>query len=229
MKRVVDELEAIGQYDNTLIVFLSDNGCAGSIGNACSNGSLAGFKRHHQEGGIRVPFIMTWPARLPAGHVYENPVSSLDLMATFTAAAGKTRTTGDSVNLLPFVTGDVSGAPHEYLYWRSGPTIAIRDARWKLIRYNRTEFRRSESNATGRLDPPEGGWPMGSPLGQITLLYDLSRDPGETINLAHERPEVVQRLVDEHARWAEQLRQPILPAIRSTLATMHGEQVRLIF
>ena len=228
--RVVEKLKAIGQYENTLIVFLSDNGCAGYIGGACSNAPFAGFKRYHQEGGIRVPFIMSWPGRLPAGVVYENPVISLDLLATFTAAAGGPKTTEDSVNLLPFLSGEQSGQPHEYLYWRSGPTIAIRDERWKLIRYNKTELRRSDLNATGRLDPPEGGWPTDSPHGQITLLYDLREDPGETTNLAQPHPEIVARLVREHAEWASELQeQPILPAYRSTLAEMHGEQVQLIF
>lgn len=228
--RVVEKLKAIGQYENTLIVFLSDNGCAGYIGGACSNAPFAGFKRYHQEGGIRVPFIMSWPGHLPAGIVYENPVISLDLLATFTAAAGGPKTTEDSVNLLPFLTGEQSGRPHEYLYWRSGPTTAIRDERWKLIRYNRSELQRSDLNATGRLDPPEGGWPTDSPHGQVALLYDLREDPGETTNLADQHPEIVGRLTEEHAKWASELQeQPILPAYRSTLAEMHGEQVQLIF
>ena len=228
--RVVEKLKAIGQYENTMIVFLSDNGCVGYTGNVCSNAPFAGFKRYHQEGGIRVPFIMSWPGTLPAGVVYENPVISLGLLATFTAAAAGPKTTEDSVNLLPFLTGERSGKPHEYLYWRSGPTIAIRDDRWKLIRYNRTDFRPSDLNQAGRLEPPEGGWPTGSPHGQITLLYDLREDPGETTNLADQHSEIVRRLLTEHAEWASGLQeQPILPAVVSTLAEMHDEWVQLIF
>ena len=227
--RVVEQLKAIGQYDNTLIVFLSDNGCAGYIG-CCSNAPFAGFKRYHHEGGIRIPFIISWPGNLPAGKVYQAPVISLDLLATFTAAAGHTKTTEDSVNLLPFLTGRRDDAPHDYLYWRSGPTIAIRDHRWKLIRYNRTNFKRSDLNRTGRLSPPPAGWPMDSPHGQVTLLYDLKNDPGETTNLAHQHPVVVKRLETEHAAWAKQLKQdPLLPAFRSTLAEFHGARVQLIF
>ena len=226
VEQVVEKLKAIGQYENTLIVFLSDNGCAGFAHAACSNAPFAGFKRYHQEGGIRVPFIMSWPARLPSGEVYENPVISLDLLATFTAAAGQPKTTEDSVNLLPFLTGERTGSPHEYLYWRSGPTIAIRDDRWKLIKYNRTDF----ASGVGLLDPPEGGWPRASPHGQIELLYDLRDDPSETTNLAAEHPKIVERLVKEHAGWAKGLQEhPILPALRSTVVEIHGERVQLFF
>ena len=92
--RVVAKLREIGQYDNTLIAFLSDNGCAGYIGQACSNAPHAGFKRYHHEGGIRIPFILSWPNGLPAGQVYGEPVISLDLLATFTGAAGGRRDHG---------------------------------------------------------------------------------------------------------------------------------------
>ncbi len=230
VRRVVAQLKATGQYENTLIVFLSDNGCAGYIGGCCSNAPFAGFKRYHHEGGIRVPFILSWPAKLPAGKVFEAPVSTLDLLATFTAAAGRARTTEDSVNLLPFLTGEHQGVPHKYLYWRSGPTIAIRDERWKLIRYSRTKFTRADLDRTGRLPPPSGGWSMVSTQGQLTLLYDLKNDPGETTNLAEKHPDVVKRLTTEHTSWAKGLKQnPILPAARSTLAKFHGVLVQLFF
>jgi arylsulfatase A-like enzyme len=227
---VVAKLEEIGQRDNTLIVFASDNGCAGYINGACSNAPFAGFKRYHQEGGIRVPFILNWPDGLPGGEIYEHPVISLDLLATFSAAAGKPVLTEDSVNLLPFLRGDRSGTPHEYLYWRAGPTIAIRDARWKLIRYNKTQLTAADLRADGRLEPPEGGWPTDSPHGQLTLLYDLQNDPGETENLAEEHPGIVVRLAAAHAEWAAGLSATqILPGLRSTLAEMHGESVQLVF
>jgi arylsulfatase A-like enzyme len=226
---IVSKLEEIGQLDNTLIIFSSDNGCAGYINGACSNAPHAGFKRYHQEGGIRVPLIMRWPERLDQGVLYEHPVISLDLLATFSSAAGGSETTEDSVDLLPYLTGAVSGAPHEYLYWRSGPSLAIRGDRWKLIKYNRSLLTADDLRADGRLEPPEGGWPSDSPDGQLTLLFDLTVDPGETENLALEHPEVVLELERRHESWARDLTEPLLPAIRSTLAEMHGETVQLIF
>jgi arylsulfatase A-like enzyme len=226
---IVSKLKTTGELDNTLIVFSSDNGCAGYINGACSNEPHAGYKRYHQEGGLRVPLILRWGNRLAAGDVYHHPVSALDLYATFASAAGITARTEDSVDLIPFVTGKKQDAPHDYLYWRSGPTIAIRDRKWKLIRYNLTPLKTSDLNATGRLDPPDGGWPVGSPDGQLTLLYDLTGDPAETENLADRHPDVVERLLAAHETWAADLAPPILPATRSTLATMHGETVQLIF
>ena len=227
---VVDKLDAIGQLDNTLIVFASDNGCFRAPSPLCSNAPYAGFKRYHQEGGIRVPLIMSWPDELPAGTVYEQPVISLDLLATFSAAAGVSTTTEDSVNLLPYLKGTMEGAPHEYLYWRSGPTLAIRNERWKLIRYNRSALTRADLRADGRLEPPPGGWGTDSPNGQLTLLYDLVSDPGETKNMAAEHPSIVTRLEKAHADWATGLADtPILPAERATLVDMDGETVELYF
>ncbi len=229
--RIVAKLHEIGQYENTLIAFLSDNGCAGYIGHACSNAPHAGFKRYHHEGGIRIPFILSWPNGLPAGLVYGEPVISLDLLATFTGAAGAAATTEDSVDLLPYLRGDADGRPHEHLYWRSGPSMAIRDARWKLIRYRKTDFTIDDLDETGRLTPPEEGWPTDAPLGHVTMLYDLDADPGETVNLAAEHPDVVERLSAHHAEWVGTLPEApaILPAVRSTLVEADGETVQLIF
>ena len=229
--RVVAKLREIGQYENTLIAFLSDNGCAGYIGNACSNAPHAGFKRYHHEGGVRIPFILSWPAGLPAGQVYGEPVISLDLLATFTGAAGNAMTTEDSVDLLPYLRGERDGRPHDHLYWRSGPNAAIRDERWKLIRYRRTDFTAEDLGEAGRLTPPAEGWPTDAPLGHLTMLYDLDRDLGETINLAGERPDVVERLSARHAEWVGTLptAPAILPAVGSTLAEVDGEAVQLIY
>jgi arylsulfatase A-like enzyme len=230
VRRVVAKLKEIDEYDNTMIVFLSDNGCAGYVNGACTNAPYSGFKRYHQEGGTHVPFIVSWPNGLPKGTKYDNPVISLDLLATFTAAAGTPVATEDSVNLLPFLNGNNDGKPHEFLYWRSGPTKAIRGERWKLIKYNRTDLRPENLNAGGRLNPPQGGWSTDSPFGQITLLYDLEEDPGETTNLAKERPDIVDHLTAEYDEWAKELpEKALIPPIRSTLAEMHGEWVQLFF
>jgi arylsulfatase A-like enzyme len=227
---VVEKLREIGRLENTLIVFASDNGCAGYIRGACSNAPHSGFKRYHQEGGVRVPFILSWPAHLPSGSVYEHPVITLDLLATFSAAGGGSATTEDSVNLLPYLTGTATGAPHDHLYWRSGPTRAIRDDRWKLIQYSRSLLTAADLRADGRLEPPAEGWPVEPAHGWLTLLYDLNADPGETENLAAEHPEIVERLRTAHDGWHDELQETaILPGVRSTLADMHGETVQLIF
>ena len=227
---VVAALERTGRLENTLIVFASDNGCARYIGDACSNAPHAGFKRYFHEGGVRVPFIVSWPAALPIGAVYEHPVSSLDLWATFASVAGSDASTVDSVDLIPFLAGEIEAAPHEYLYWRAGANMAIRDERWKLIRYNRSPLTADDLRADGRLAPPAGGWPATSPHGQLTMLYDLDADPGETTNLAGQHPDIVARLIEAYATWhAQMAKEPTLTALRSTLAEVHGETVQLVF
>ena len=230
VRRVVETLEAQGVVENTLIAFASDNGCAGYIGHACSNGPLFGFKRYHHEGGVRVPFIFSWPAGIEGGQTFDHPVSTLDYLATFTAAAGDEAKTEDSVNLLPHLTGEAEGAPHDHLYWRAGANVAIRDGQYKLIKLNRTELRPDDLRRDGRLQPPEGGWPTDSPHGQVTLLYDLDADIGELNNLAAERPDVVARLEAALDSWRGTLSaETILPGVRSTITQIDGEWVQLVF
>ena len=160
---------------------------------------------------MRVPLIMSWPGHLAPGSTSHDPVITLDLMATFTAAAGSPAKTEDSVNLLPFLTGEKTGEPHDYLYWRSGPTLAIRDSRWKLIHYKRTDLRQDDviSEADDRIQAPPGGWPMDAPLGLVTLLYDLANDPGETTNVAAAHPDVVARLDARLDAWRKDLVPPV--------------------
>ncbi len=187
--KILDDLRARGRLDNTLIVFVSDNG--GSVeASYAVNAPLRGGKGTFFEGGIRVPTIYHWPAQLrPA--VYDKPVSSLDFMATFVAAAGgvppepgtaKKRTglrqpsgrVYDSVNLLPYLRGESSGVPHETLFWRTALRgSAVRHGDWKLL----------------------------VPNNQPAQLYHLSDDLGETRDLAAERPDLVRELVNRRIDW----------------------------
>ena len=222
-------LERTGVLDDTLIVFLSDNGCAGYVSGACSNRPLRGFKRYHHEGGIRVPFVMHWPDGIEPQRVTA-PVSSLDILDTFLAAAGADEVSDDSVDLLPFLDGRSTDHPHEYLYWRSGPTSAIRDDRYKLVEYKKTDLGPDDLDATGRLVPPDGAWPIEADESELFVaLYDLQSDPGERVNLVKRRPGVVDRLRTAHRRWAGTLGDPIILPYRSTLAEFDGVTVQLLF
>lgn len=232
--RLRQALEEQGKLDDTLFVFASDNGCAAYVLGACSNAPLRGFKRYHHEGGIRVPFVMSWPARLAPGQVLDTPVSTLDLLATFAAAAGSEATTEDSVDLVPFLASQQgastrTGPVHEALFWKAGDNVAVRSGRWKLIELNRTVLRPEDLDRSGSLRPPPDGWPASSSHGQLTLLYDIDIDPSETTNRAAENPDIVARLRATLKEWRADLAPPILPAVRSTLAEVDGEWVQLIF
>jgi len=176
--RIVARLEERGELEDTLIWFLSDNGGSVEVSHAI-NAPLRGTKGTFLEGGIRVPMIVHWPARL-APTVYERPVSALDVMATFVAAAGgappeeEGKKVHDSVDLVPYFSGAAEGDPHEVLYWRMALRgAAIREGDWKLL-------------APSTLPP---------------ALYDLSSDVSEQRDLSLEHPEVAARLRARLNKW----------------------------
>lgn len=181
---ILAKLKQEGLEQDTLVVFLSDNG--GPTEELTSrNDPLSGGKGSLLEGGIRLPFIVSWPGRIPPVQVYERPVISLDILPTALAAAGAAVPAGaklDGVNLLPFLTGTAQGDPHQSLYWRLGEQIAIRHGDWKLVR---TDARRG------------------------FRLFDLASDIAEKNDLAAQQPQRVRELTDELMRWNSQLIAPL--------------------
>jgi arylsulfatase A-like enzyme len=179
---VLAKLKEHALLENTLIFFFSDNG-GPTPKNGSRNTPLRGFKGQVYEGGVRIPFLLQWPGHVPAGKVYEQPVIALDIFPTVVTAAGG-RIPGDrvmdGVNLLPFVTGESAGAPHERLFWRYGEQHAIRQGHWKLIR--------------------QGGTP--------DELYDLSADLGESKNVATQQVEVAAQLSQALGKWESELTDP---------------------
>lgn len=139
------------------------------------------------EGGIRVPFLVSWPDKLPAATTYDQPVISLDLFATALAAAGAsmpTDKTFDSVNLVPHLEGEVNSPPHDKLFWRlRAKDFAVREGDWKLV----------------SLD------------GQPPQLYNLAKDLHEQTDLAASMPDVTGRLVIALDKWKTQLVAPVFP------------------
>lgn len=123
-----------GIADNTVVVFLGDNGCGTGSATGCRNTPLRGWKYSYYEGGIRIPFMMSWPGALTRpGTKYTKPVISFDLFATFVKAAGGEVPGGvDGVDLLPFLQTGV-GTPHSYLFWGTRTAGAVRKGKWKLV------------------------------------------------------------------------------------------------
>jgi arylsulfatase A-like enzyme len=182
--RLTARLRRAGRDRDTLIFFLSDNGGSGRkpflAYNAAVNAPLRGDKGQTLEGGIRVPFFVSWPGRLPGGRTYARPVTALDILPTACAAAGaRAGADLDGVNLLPFLAGDDAGEPHAALYWRFGPQKAVRKGRWKLVDWRDFGARRNS------------GW----------QLFDLERDVGEKVDLAASHPQVVAELSAAWEAW----------------------------
>ena len=182
---ILTALEQNGLEQDTIVMFMSDNGAG--VAEYANNAPLRLGKHTLFEGGVRVPFAMKWPARIAAGSVYENPVSTLDVFPTLVAAAGgnlpSDRPT-DGVDLLPFIDGQGGESPHDALYWRQGPNWAVRQGDWKLI------------HAADR------NW-----------LYDLANDIGEQTNIAERHPEVVDRLTQAFDEWNADNVEPLWPAL----------------
>ncbi len=132
---IMQKLREEGLEDNTLIIFLSDNG-GPTKELTSSNLPLRGGKGSYYEGGIRIPFIMQWKNELPGGQIYERPVISLDIFNSVAAASGKPVSEGwnDGVNLIPYLRGERSGEPHSYLFWSFRDKMALRMGDWKIVR-----------------------------------------------------------------------------------------------
>jgi arylsulfatase A-like enzyme len=186
--------------ENTLIFFTSDNG--GPMTKMGQNGSNNGVHRGQKgdvwDGGIHVPLFVQWKSKLPAGKVYEQPVISLDILPTAVAAAGGTPGTDwklDGVNLLPFIQGQNTAAPHDHLCWRFGPQWAIRQGNWKL--------------AVG-FDEAANPTPGQPNLYKVTApqLHDLASDPGESKDLAAAQPQKVAALKALYDQWNAQNEAP---------------------
>lgn len=189
--RLLDTLDTAGVGDDTVVVYLTDNG--GSTCNFAANTPLRGTKYTLWEGGIRVPLIVRWPAGgVPAGSHCDAVVSSMDLYPTLLDLAGAPETSwahcdGNSL------AGALRGRPHdghEELHWDTGFQWAVRAGRWKMVSVD------EDSDGVRGLRQVEHADP-----GPAVRLHDLVDDPGELADLAAQRPELLARLRAAHDRW----------------------------
>jgi arylsulfatase A-like enzyme len=176
--QLMQALKDIGADQNTLVLFTSDNGPVIPPQGPGSAGPLYGAKGSCQEGGIRVPALARWPARIPPGRTITEPVSTMDLFPTVLSLAGGTLPTDrkyDGMDVGKLLTGEsnrLSGpgidGGREIVFWYERNPVAIRSGKWKWLR-------------TGFWSP-------------IPSLYDLEADPGEAHDLRQTRPELAQQL-----------------------------------
>ena len=201
---VLAKLREAGLEEDTLIVFISDNGGPTMLGttiNGSRNDPLRGSKRTTLEGGIRVPFVLSWKGKLPAGKVYDQPVIQLDVLPTALAAAGVPVKSGwelDGVDLIPHLTGQQGKSPHDTLFWRLGGQAAVRRGDWKLVRYDSTvdtPGARSEAGAKAPLSP--------------FRLYNLNDDIGEAHDRSADYPDKAHELLTAWEDWSHELARPL--------------------
>lgn len=192
--RILGRLDELGLTDDTIVIFMSDNGglstVAGDRTGPTANVPLRAGKGWLYEGGIRVPMIVRWPGRVAAGSECDVPVQSVDFFPTMvemvhasgaTAPASEPPRPLDGASLVPLLTGS-GGFSREALYWHfphyhgSGnrPSGAIRLGRWKLI----------EWYEDGSVE-----------------LYDLETDPGEREDRSARDPQVARDLLERLRAW----------------------------
>ena len=193
---ILDELMRDGQYENTCIFFQSDNGPSRESRNWMDGrpdpyyGGLAGGLKGHKfslfEGGIRVPGIFSWPDRIPGGQVIGEPYCAADVFPTILNSAGgnaeEYRLDGKDLREVLLHGGK---SPHDCIFWEMGEQTAVRRGNYKLV-------------LNGQL--VEGEEPQ-----DPVFLSDLSRDPGETVNLAGEYPELTRELTEKALGWRREM------------------------
>lgn len=181
--RVMERVAELGLSNNTIIMFSSDNGTSfnGGVDAEFFNsvGNLRGLKMDVFEGGIRVPFIASWPGHIPAGTTSDLVSVQYDMMATFADLLNYELENTDGVSILPTLVGKGGQQQrHEFIYWEfaaKGGQVAIRWGKWKGVKLN--------VRAKGYYNAP---W----------MIFDLEKDSSESIDVANEHPDLAQ-LFDE--------------------------------
>lgn len=193
--KILDQLEQLGIADNTLIFFTSDNGG----GDVCAqlNWIYRGGKFDLLEGGIRVPLIVSWPARLPQNRIYGDPAMNIDFLPTILAAIGARRDPKlEGLNLLPYLKGQ-DEMPPRALFWKMPPVFgdyAVRQGDWKLVYTSR-----------GR------------------GLFNLRQDPQELNDLSQQYPETVAQLEARYKQWDQKNIPPVFtPEHQETFMKMES-------
>ena len=191
--KIRDVLKENNMDDNTIIIFTSDNGAPGYIGLPDLNKPYRGWKLTHFEGGVHVPFIVSYPNKIPKGSAYNGRVSNLDIFSTAASLAGidinrndLQQIQFDGVNILPYLSGEKEGEPDRVLFNKSGDySFLIKDG-WKL----QVDLIQNKK------------W-----------LHNLNEDPTEQINLIESYPEKLNELGKIlNKKLSEQVK-PIWPSL----------------
>lgn len=188
--QLLDLLDSLDLTDNTIVVFTSSGG-GDVVNTGAYNGYVRGGRGEPWEGGIRVPFGIRWPDRLPGGKTYHQPVSVLDIFATVATANDLPSDAArplDGVDLVPYLRGEKSGAPHERIYQRmlDSEMQVLREGDFKLVKTKR--------------DP-------------APQLFNLKTDPLERKNIAESEPDRVQSMQQTYDTWNARLISPNIPGV----------------
>ena len=194
---LLEEIDTLGLRENTIVVFQSDHGHSvesRTFGGGGNSGPYRGAKSSFFEGGIRVPAMIRWPGKIPAGQVRGQMSISVDWLPTLAEFVGVPlpKRKFDGKSLVKVIQSDTAKSQHSEFHWMgtgNNPQWAVREGDWKLIGNPR--------------DPT-----VASPLSKDNKLFlvNLSIDVGEKNNLRNTHPDQLNRLKAIHNRWVADLR-----------------------
>ena len=185
---IIRTLKELNIYGRTLIFFTSDNGGANYIELEDINKPFRGWKISFFEGGIRVPFILSWPDQIDPGLKFDKPVHHFDIFSTIASAANVKIPMDrkiDGVDLMPYIKGEKLANPHQTLFWRSGNHQAVLHENWKYL-----------------ISKKEG----------TKWLFDTDQDPLETNNLININPEKTSQIENLLAMFNSEQANPLYPS-----------------
>ena len=185
---IIRTLKELNIYGRTLIFFTSDNGGANYIELEDINKPFRGWKISFFEGGIRVPFILSWPDQIDPGLKFDKPVHHFDIFSTIASAANVQIPMDrkiDGVDLMPYIKGEKIANPHQTLFWRSGNHQAVLHENWKYL-----------------ISKKEG----------TKWLFDTDQDPLETNNLININPEKTSQIENLLAMFNSEQANPLYPS-----------------
>ena len=219
--RILTQLRTLKLSDNTIVVFMSDNGHSeedyqirvdghlsgyaqghnyGANGSGGNTGSWIGAKASFLEGGIRVPAVLSYPARLPQGIVRDQTMTAMDWYPTILELCGVSAPEGvewDGHSLLPLIANENMSSQYSVMHWQWQKSWMVREGDWKLI-----------ANDRYRLD--------GKSLDKVHLA-NLADEQPERKNHANEQPEIVDRLKRLHEEWVKEVTPQELPESQESL------------
>ena len=191
--KILDYLDKENLRDNTIIVFLSDNGPANPIHLRIPSywdknspyhvmgqrGGLNGYKGTMWEAGIRVPYIISWKGELPEGETYSHPVSTLDIYPTLCSATHikiPENKKLDGTDLMPYLMGGNYNAPHKFLFWYANRMGAVRMDNWKMLIEDDKHY-----------------------------LFNLADDMGETKNVMRQNPDIMRKMLEAYFEFRNEM------------------------
>jgi arylsulfatase A len=223
---ILKSLKELGLDDKTLVIFVSDNGP--HLGGGASAGPLRGEKGTCFEGGVRVPCILRWPGKIPAGHVTDEPATIMDLLPTLTKLAGGNIPTDrviDGKDIGPLLAGKPDAkSPHDGIFYLRGRSVnGVRSGDWKYL----TASAKDVAEATEvELSEAEKKLPRGqrkvlikerqraaqNGTSDVEMLFNLRDDIGETKNVITQHPDIAGRLKEQMRKFETELKKNLRPA-----------------